>query len=65
VERALDLAESEGVRAAFLLYPAPELLERHARECARHVAVVSESLGLLPAEHGGREDAVSSTAGSA
>src|SRR5260370_1299806 len=33
VERALDLAEPDGALGAFLLHPAPGLLERHARHC--------------------------------
>ena len=53
VERALDLAEPDGALSAFLIHPAPRLLERHARDCAEHAALVSEILGLLPAEPGG------------
>jgi LuxR family maltose regulon positive regulatory protein len=52
VERALDLAGPEGALSAFLLYPAPSLLERHARHSTRHAALISEILDLLPAEHG-------------
>ena len=48
LERALDLAEPNGTLTAFLLHPAPGLLERHARDCARHAALVSEILTLLP-----------------
>jgi LuxR family maltose regulon positive regulatory protein len=33
------------------LYPAPGLLERHARDCAKHAALVSEILTLLPGGH--------------
>jgi LuxR family maltose regulon positive regulatory protein len=50
VERALDVAEPDGALMAFLLQPAPGLLERHARECPRHAALISEILSLLPAE---------------
>ena len=50
VERALDVAEPDGALMAFLLQPAPGLLERHARDCPRHVALISEILSLLPAE---------------
>jgi LuxR family maltose regulon positive regulatory protein len=51
VERALDLAEPDHVLFPLLLYPAPGLLERHARDCARHAAMVSEILTLLPDQH--------------
>jgi LuxR family transcriptional regulator, maltose regulon positive regulatory protein len=50
VERALDVAEPDGALMAFLLQPAPGLLERHARDCPRHAALISEILSLLPAE---------------
>jgi LuxR family maltose regulon positive regulatory protein len=53
VERALDVAEPDGALMAFLLQPAPGLLERHARDCPRHAALISEILSLLPAEPGG------------
>ena len=53
VERALDLAGPDGALSAFLLYPAPDLLERHARHSARHAALISEILSLLPARHEG------------
>ena len=52
VERALDLAESDGALLAFLLQPAPGLLERHARECAKHAALIFEIVSLLPAQPG-------------
>jgi LuxR family transcriptional regulator, maltose regulon positive regulatory protein len=52
VERALDLAEAERAVAAFMLYPAPGLLERHARYSTRHAALISEILDLLPEGHG-------------
>jgi LuxR family transcriptional regulator, maltose regulon positive regulatory protein len=32
----------------FLAYPVPALLERHARDCAKHAALVAEILSLLP-----------------
>src|SRR5712691_11229294 len=53
LERALDLAGPDGALSAFLLYPAPGLLERHARHSARHAALISEILSLLPARHEG------------
>ncbi len=49
LERALDIAEPDRVVLPwFFIYRAPGLLERHARDCARHAALVSEILTLLP-----------------
>jgi LuxR family transcriptional regulator, maltose regulon positive regulatory protein len=48
VERALDLAEPDLVLFPFLIYPVPALLERHARDCAKHAALVAEIFSLLP-----------------
>jgi LuxR family maltose regulon positive regulatory protein len=50
VERALDLAGPDRALSAFLLYPAPGLLERHARHSPRHAALIAEILDLLPGE---------------
>ena len=47
VERALDLAEPNGVLIMFLLYPAPGLLERHARQRTAHAALIADILSLL------------------
>ena len=47
LELALDLAEPEGVLWFFLLYPAPDLLERHARHRTTHAALIAEILSLL------------------
>jgi LuxR family maltose regulon positive regulatory protein len=47
LERALDLAEPDGVLTIFLLHPAPGLLERHARQHTGHPALVADILGLL------------------
>jgi LuxR family maltose regulon positive regulatory protein len=47
MERALDLAEPDGLLLPFLLIPAPELLERHARLRGTHAALTSEILSLL------------------
>jgi LuxR family transcriptional regulator, maltose regulon positive regulatory protein len=47
LERALDLAEPEGLVLPFLLYPAPGLLERHRRLQTSHAALTSEILDLL------------------
>jgi LuxR family maltose regulon positive regulatory protein len=32
---------------AFLLHPAPDLLERHARQCTAHAALLAQILDLL------------------
>ena len=53
MERALDLAEPDLMLFPFLIHPVPALLERHARDCARHAALVAEILGLLPGGHRG------------
>jgi LuxR family transcriptional regulator, maltose regulon positive regulatory protein len=47
LERALDLAEPDGVRSLFLLHPEPGLLERHARRPTAHAALIAEILSLL------------------
>jgi LuxR family maltose regulon positive regulatory protein len=47
LERALDLAEPDGVLLPFLLHPAPGLLERHARHRTAHAALIAETRGLL------------------
>ena len=47
LERALDHAEPEGVLLPFLLHPAPELLERHARSRTAHASLLSEIRALL------------------
>ena len=41
LERALDVAEPNGALAPFLLNPAPELLERHARHRTAHAALIA------------------------
>jgi LuxR family maltose regulon positive regulatory protein len=51
VERALDLAEPDSVLFPFLIHPLPALLERHARDCAKHPALIAEILSLLPEGH--------------
>jgi LuxR family maltose regulon positive regulatory protein len=53
VERALDLAEPDHVLFPFLIHPVPALLERHARDCAKHAALVAEILSLLPVRNEG------------
>ena len=47
LERALDLAEAEGVLLPFLLHPAPGLLEGHPRHRTAHASLISEILNLL------------------
>jgi LuxR family transcriptional regulator, maltose regulon positive regulatory protein len=47
VERALDLAEPDGVLTMFLLHPVPGLLERQARQRTAHPALIAEILSLL------------------
>jgi LuxR family maltose regulon positive regulatory protein len=47
LERALDLAEPEGLLIPFLLYPAAGLLERHRRRRTSHPALISEIVDLL------------------
>jgi len=53
IERALDLAEPDGALLPFLLYPAPGLLERHARHRTGHAALVAEIRGLLAGTRAG------------
>jgi len=48
LERALDLAEPDGTLSAFLIHPAPALLERYTRHSTKHAALISEILDLLP-----------------
>jgi LuxR family maltose regulon positive regulatory protein len=47
LERALDLAEPDGVLLGFLLHPAPGLLERHARHGTAHASLLAEIRSLL------------------
>jgi len=47
VERALDLAEPDGALLWFLLHPAADLLERHARHGTAHAALIADILSLL------------------
>jgi LuxR family maltose regulon positive regulatory protein len=47
LERALDVAEPDGCLLPFLLYPAPCLLESHARHRTAHAALIVEILDLL------------------
>jgi LuxR family maltose regulon positive regulatory protein len=47
MERALNLAETDGALEIFLLKPAPSLLERHARQHTAHAALIADILSLL------------------
>ena len=47
LERALDLAEPDGRLLWFMLYPAPDLLERRARQRTAHAALIAQILDLL------------------
>jgi LuxR family maltose regulon positive regulatory protein len=47
LERALNLAEPDGVLYPFLFHPAPGLLERHSRHHTSHASLVAEILNLL------------------
>jgi LuxR family transcriptional regulator, maltose regulon positive regulatory protein len=47
LERALQLAEADGVVLPFLLHPAPRLLERQRRADPAHAAFISRILDLL------------------
>jgi LuxR family transcriptional regulator, maltose regulon positive regulatory protein len=47
LERALDLAEPDGALLWFLLHPAPDLLERHARQRTAHAALLAQIRDLL------------------
>jgi LuxR family transcriptional regulator, maltose regulon positive regulatory protein len=47
LERALDLAEPDGVLLPFLLHPAPGLVDRHARHPTAHPSLLAEIQGLL------------------
>jgi LuxR family maltose regulon positive regulatory protein len=47
LERALDLAERDGVLLWFVLHPEPGLMERHARHGTAHAALIADILSLL------------------
>ena len=47
LERALDLAEPDGIVMPFLIHRAPELLERHSRRRTTHAALVAKIRSLL------------------
>jgi LuxR family maltose regulon positive regulatory protein len=47
LERALDVAEPDGMLTMFVLHPAPGLLQRHARQRTAHGALIADILSLL------------------
>jgi LuxR family transcriptional regulator, maltose regulon positive regulatory protein len=47
LERALDLAEPDGMLTVFVLHPVPDLLQRHARQRTAHPALIADILSLL------------------
>ena len=47
LERALELAEPSGVVTPFVLHPARDLLNDHARQHTAHAALIAEILDLL------------------
>ncbi|MDP9188139.1 MAG: LuxR C-terminal-related transcriptional regulator, partial [Actinomycetota bacterium] len=47
IERALELAEQDGMILQFMLVPVRELLERHPRHHTAHAALLSTILDLL------------------
>jgi LuxR family maltose regulon positive regulatory protein len=47
LERALDLAEPDGLLFPFLLHPMPELIGRHARQHTAHPALIVKIIGRL------------------
>ena len=51
LERALGLAEPDGLLLPFLLHPAKGLLERQARHRTAHAALVAEIRGMLAGTH--------------
>jgi LuxR family maltose regulon positive regulatory protein len=52
LERALDLAEPDGLLLPFLLHPeAARLLERHSRHRTTHASLISAAVALLAGRH--------------
>ena len=54
LEHALELAEVDGILLPFLLFPAPELLERHGRSRTAHAALLADVRALLAGRMPGR-----------
>jgi LuxR family transcriptional regulator, maltose regulon positive regulatory protein len=57
LERALDLAQPEGLLFPFLVDPAPDLLERHRRHGTGHAALIAEILNVLAGREPGSQSA--------
>jgi LuxR family maltose regulon positive regulatory protein len=57
LERALDLAQPEGLLFPFLVDPAPDLLERHRRQGTGHAALIAEILNVLAGREPGSQSA--------
>ncbi len=51
LERALDLAERDRALLVFVLFPAPDLFERHARHGTAHAALLADIRGVLADEN--------------
>ena len=49
LERALDITERDGALLVFVLFPAPDLLMRHARHPTAHGALLADIQSLLAA----------------
>ena len=68
LERALDLAEPDGLLLPFLLHPAPGLLDRHAQHRTAHAALVAEIQdklsGTRPSPAGGPRPLLEALSGS-
>jgi LuxR family maltose regulon positive regulatory protein len=47
LERALDVAEADGLLLPFVMHTTPELLERHLRLHTTHASLISQILDLL------------------
>ena len=57
LERALDLAEPEGLLFPFLFDPAPDLLDRQRRHGTAHVGLIAEILNVLAGSKPGSQPA--------
>ena len=62
LERALDLAEPDGLLFPFLLHPVPELLERHARQRPAHPALIRKIISGDPILGSGTDQILSAAA---
>ena len=58
IERALEMAEPEGVLLPFVLFPVRQLLERHPRHRTAHATLLVEILDLLSGASARPRDAV-------